>query len=275
MPKSGGNRPAARGGDLPLRGRHAAVTGASRGIGAAIADALARLGADVTLLARDEELLRRRAEEINGRTEQGGRARTARLDVTDEASVEAAFGAAVQQGGAVSILVNCSGVAGSVPFHRMEVAHWRETLDTNLTGTFLCTRQVYPAMRDAGWGRIVNIASTAGLAGYPYIAAYTASKHGVVGLTRALALEAAKTGVTVNAVCPGYTETEMVRRTIENIAAKTGRSEEEALQQIAANNPQGRLIQPEEVAGVVTWLCLPGADSVTGQSIVIAGGEVM
>jgi NAD(P)-dependent dehydrogenase (short-subunit alcohol dehydrogenase family) len=189
--------------------------------------------------------------------------------------VEAAFAAATAANGEVEILVNNAGVAGSAPFHRMDSAHWRQLIDTNLTGNFLCARQVYPAMRKAGWGRIVNIASTAGLKGYPYIAAYTASKHGAIGLTRALALEAARTGVTVNAVCPGYTETDIVRGTIDNIVAKTGRSADEALGELTAHNPQARLIQPWEVAETVAWLCLAAADSITGQSIAVAGGEVM
>ena len=175
-----------------LAGRHAVVTGATRGIGRAIAETLAGLGADVTLMGRDEALLGMRKKALGGTTN------AVPCDVTDEASVEAAFAAAAEAGGPVSILINNAGAAGSAPFHRMETAHWRHMLETNLTGAFLCTRQVYPAMREAGWGRIVTIASTSGLKGYGYIAAYAASKHGVIGMTRSLALEAARSGVTVN-----------------------------------------------------------------------------
>ena len=252
-----------------LAGRHAVVTGATRGIGWAIAQALAGLGADLTLMGRNEESLAERRKALGGTTN------AVACDVTDEASVEAAFAAAGEAGGAVSILINNAGAAGSAPFHRMTTAHWREMLDTNLTGAFLCARRVYPAMRDAGWGRIVTVASTAGLKGYGYIAAYAASKHGVIGLTRSLALEAARTGVTVNAVCPGYTDTDIVRATVDNIVAKTGRTPDDARAELAAHNPQGRLIEPREVADTVAWLCLPASASITGQSIAVAGGEVM
>ena len=189
--------------------------------------------------------------------------------------MRAAFEAAAEKLGPVSILINNAGIAGSAAFHRMELAHWQSMIETNLTGTFLCTRAAYPAMREAKWGRIVNVASTAGLSGYAYIAAYAASKHGMIGLTRSLALEAAKTGVTVNAVCPGYTDTDIVRTTLDSIMEKTGRSEEEALAELTQLNPQGRLIQPAEVAETVAWLCLDSSASITGQSIVIAGGEIM
>jgi 3-hydroxybutyrate dehydrogenase len=148
-------------------------------------------------------------------------------------------------------------------------------LDINLTGSFHCIRAVLPAMRAGGFGRIVNIASTAGQIGYPYVTAYCAAKHGVIGLTRALAAEVATESITVNAVCPGYTDTEIVKQTVTNIQSKTGRSEADALAALVARNPQRRLVQPIEVANAVAWLCLPGSDSVTGQSIMVAGGEVM
>ena len=251
-----------------LAGHHAVVTGATRGIGQAIAETLSGLGANLTLMGRNESLLAERKKELGGKTF------AVACDVGDETSVESAFAAAIENNGEVSILINNAGAAGSAPFHRMETAHWREMLETNLTGAFLCTRQVYPAMRTAGWGRIVTVASTSGLKGYGYIAAYAASKHGVIGMTRSLAHEAARSGVTVNAVCPGYTDTDIVRDTVENIVAKTGRSAEEARAELAIHNPQGRLIQPWEVAETVAWLCLPGSASITGQSIAVAGGEV-
>jgi NAD(P)-dependent dehydrogenase (short-subunit alcohol dehydrogenase family) len=157
----------------------------------------------------------------------------------------------------------------------MDRDHWDRMLGINLTGVFLCCRAVLPGMLQRQFGRIVNIASTAGLRGYAYVAAYAAAKHGVIGLTRSLALETARRGITVNAVCPGYTETDMLERTIANIQAKTGRTAGEARAELTRSNPQDRLIQPEEVAAAVVWLCGPGTASVTGQSIVVAGGEVM
>lgn len=255
-------------GGAPLRGRHAVVTGATRGIGWEIAQTLGRLGATVTLMGRDEKLLAGRTKEL-GKNHHG-----VTCDVADAASVEAAFTKAVDARGAVQILINNAGIGASAPFHRMDDDHWNSIINTNLNGTFHCSRRVYPAMRDAGWGRIVNVASTAGLKGYGYIAAYAASKHGVVGLTRALAIEAAKTGVTVNAVCPGYTDTDIVANTVETITAKTGRTAAQARAELAHHNPQGRLVQPWEVAETVAWLCLPASASITGQSIAIAGGEV-
>ncbi len=258
-------------GGAPLKGRHAAVTGAGRGIGWEVAETLARLGANVTLMGRNAETLSARETEISAA---GGKAHAIACDVADEASVTAAFDGAAAAMGAVEILINNAGIGASAPFHRMDSEHWRNILRTNLDGTFFCTRHVFPSMREAGWGRIVNVASTAGLKGYGYIAAYAASKHGVIGLTRALAIEAATKGVTVNAVCPGYTDTDIVADTVDNIVAKTGRSAEEARAELAHHNPQGRLVQPWEVAETVAWLCLPASAAITGQSIVVAGGEV-
>lgn len=251
-----------------LEKRHAVITGGGSGIGAAIADRLAEQGASVTLMARKKERLESKAKGLP-------RAQGVSVDITDEDAVNKAFAEATDAFGPVDILVNNAGLAEAVPFHKQDFAHWKKTVDVNLHGTFLCTHAVIGHMREARWGRVINVASTAGLIGYAYVSAYTAAKHGVVGLTKSLALELATKGVTVNAVCPGYTETDIVRDAIDNIVAKTGRSEEEAMAELTARNPQGRLVQPEEVAAAVAWLCADDSASVTGQSIAVAGGEVM
>jgi len=248
-----------------LAGKHAVVTGASRGIGLAIARRLLAQGARVTLMARDAAGLDAAAREL------GGGVAWQTMDVTDPASVAQAFALA----GAVDILVNNAGQAASSPFMRTDAAMWQRMLDANLSGAYHCIQAALPAMLEAGWGRIVNVASTAGLTGYRYVAAYCAAKHGLVGLTRALALELATKGVTVNAVCPGYTETDIVQEAVANIVRKTGRSEEEARAELASNNPQGRLVQPDEVAHAVAMLCMPAASAMNGQAIAVAGGEVM
>jgi NAD(P)-dependent dehydrogenase (short-subunit alcohol dehydrogenase family) len=253
-----------------LAGLHAVVTGGSRGIGAVIAGALVAEGVHVSLLGRDRAALERVVEELGGET----RARAFTADVTDSSSVEKAFIAARNHFGAVQLLINNAGQAASAKFTDTDEKLWNQLIAVNLHGTYLCCRQAVPDMLSAGFGRIVNVASIAGLRGAAYISAYVSSKHAVVGLTRALALEYATRNITVNAVCPGYVDTDIVKSAVANIVSKTGRSEAEALASLVASNPQRRLIEPREVADTVMWLCRPGSESVTGQSLVLAGGEV-
>jgi NAD(P)-dependent dehydrogenase (short-subunit alcohol dehydrogenase family) len=250
-----------------LASKHALVTGGARGIGAAVARVLLAHGARVTTLGRSC---------VNtGDDAAPGHASHVVADVSDFADVRRALEEARSRYGPIDILINNAGQAGSAPFVKMESSLWRTMMAVNLDGTFYCTQAALPGMLAVGWGRIVNIASTAGLVGYGYVSAYCAAKHGVVGLTRALALEVATKGITVNAVCPGYTETDMVRESVKRIVAKTGRTPEQALAELVSQNPQKRLIQPEEVANAVAWLCLPGSEAVTGQAIAISGGEAM
>jgi NAD(P)-dependent dehydrogenase (short-subunit alcohol dehydrogenase family) len=253
-----------------LAGRHVLVTGASRGIGADLATTLAAAGARVSLVGRDTARLAAVAAQVGG----ADHAVPMAADVTDPASVKAAFVTARRQFGPIHILVNNAGQAAAAKFTDTDETLWARIIGVNLTGTYLCTREAVPDMLQAGFGRIVNIASIAGLRGAAYISAYAASKHAVIGLTRSLALEYATRNITVNAVCPGYTDTDIVKRAVDNIVQKTGRSATEALATLTATNPQGRLIAPAEVSNTVLWLCRPGTESVTGQSIVIAGGEV-
>jgi NAD(P)-dependent dehydrogenase (short-subunit alcohol dehydrogenase family) len=252
-----------------LQVHHALVTGGGSGIGAAIALALVAQGARVTVMGRRMEVLQALVQQHPESLH------AVCADVADAEQVATAFADALAHLGPVSMLVNCAGQASSAPFIKTDATLWQQMLAVNLTGTFNCTQAALPAMLHAGWGRIVNVASTAGLTGYAYVAAYCAAKHGVIGLTKALALEVAKKGITVNAVCPGYTETEILRESIANVVAKTGRSEAEARAEFAKGNPQGRIVQPDEVADTVVWLCGAGASAITGQAISVSGGEVM
>ncbi|MFZ0032827.1 MAG: SDR family oxidoreductase, partial [Candidatus Cybelea sp.] len=246
---------------VSVAGRHALVTGGARGIGLAIAERLAREGARVTIVSRTPRVTLSGVEGCFA----------AQADVTNEQQVHRAFAAAREANGPIEILVNNSGIAESAPLKRTDLAMWQRILATNLTGTFLCTRQVVEEMVATGWGRIVNVASTAGLDGAPYLSAYCASKHGVIGFTRAIAAEFASTGVTANAVCPGYVETEMIVRAIANITARTGRSEKAARELLASGNPEGRIATVHEVAEAVLDL-INGTQ--TGVARVIPGSTV-
>lgn len=246
--------------------RHAFITGASRGIGAAIARALADDGWRLTLIAREAPTVL--AAELD--------AFAVAMDQADADSVAAAFAAARTAQGPLTALVNNAGAVETAPFAKTTPDLWQRMLAVNLTGPYLCCQAALADIRAAGaQGRIVNIASTAALKGYAYVSAYVAAKHGVLGLTRTLALELAKDGATVNAVCPGYTETDIVRDGIAKVIAKTGRGEAEARAGFTQGNPQGRLVQPDEVAATVRWLCSAGAGAVNGQAIAVCGGETM
>jgi NAD(P)-dependent dehydrogenase (short-subunit alcohol dehydrogenase family) len=249
-----------------LSGSHALVTGGGRGIGRAVAAGLVQAGATVTILGRNRALL----DEVVA----AGEAHFAlAADICDEAATSAAIAVAAARQ-PVDILVANAGAAESAPFLKSDAAMFRRMMDVNFMGVVYAAQAVLPAMKTRGHGRIVAVASTSAIKGYAYVTAYAAAKHAVVGLVRSLALEVAKSGVTVNAVCPGFTETDLVAGSIDNIMSKTGRSREQAVAELTKHNPQGRLIAPQEVADAILWLCSSGAGAITGQAIAVAGGEI-
>ncbi|MGE4325942.1 MAG: SDR family NAD(P)-dependent oxidoreductase [Pseudodonghicola sp.] len=246
---------------MMLAGKHAVVTGGGTGVGAEVARTLAEAGAKVTIMGRSEAPLKAQGLPY------------LLCDVTEAEAVQAAFAAARAEQGPIDIMVANAGAAESVPFAKMTPEHLSAMLAVNLIGVSNCWQAALPDMKAAGWGRMIAVASTAAQKGYPYVAAYCAAKHGVLGLTRALSIELAMTGITVNAICPGFIETPLLDRSIANIVKTTGMSEEQAAKSLKAGNPQKRFIQTDEVAGAALWLCTEAARSVNGHALSLSGGE--
>ncbi|MFN3129845.1 SDR family NAD(P)-dependent oxidoreductase [Roseibium sp.] len=247
---------------MTLTGKHVIVTGGGSGAGAEIAHTFVTAGAKVTIMGRNAEKLA--AQKLAYQV----------CDVSDPAAIKLAFGAAREQNGAISVVVANAGATESVPFAKMSPEAFNANLAVNLTGVAFSFQAALDDMKDAGWGRMIAIASTAGLKGYPYVSGYCAAKHGVVGLTRSLSLELARTGITVNAICPGFLETPMLERSIENMVEKTGMDREAAAGTLRKINPQNRFVQPREVAETALWLCSDGAASVNGHALSLSGGEI-
>ncbi|MFY0660624.1 MAG: SDR family NAD(P)-dependent oxidoreductase [Shimia sp.] len=252
---------------MSVAGKHAIVTGGGTGVGAAIAESMAHAGAKVTVVGRREAPLR----EVAGKHKFIG---WKVCDVTDAEAVRAAFAEARALDGPIEIVVANAGAAASVPFAKMTPDHLTTMLNVNLAGVVNVWQAALADMQTAGWGRLIAVASTAGLKGYPYVSGYCAAKHGVVGLTRSVAIEMGDSGITANAICPGFVDTPMLDRSIENIVAKTGMSAEKARASLTRGNPQGRFIEVDEVAGAALWLCDDAARSVNGHAMTLSGGEV-
>lgn len=246
-----------------LAGKRVLITGGGSGVGANMALAFAEAGADVIITGRRVQALEQVAAQHSA-------IRAIAADVTDEASVQSLFA----QAGWVDIVIANAGAAESAPLAKTSLTTWQNMLAVNLTGVFLTLREGLKQMQERHWGRLIVVASTAGLKGYAYVVPYAAAKHGAIGLVRSLALEVATQGITVNALCPGFLDTEMTERSVSNIMQKTGRSREQALAVLASTNPQQRLIQPSEVSSAALWLCTAGSEGINGQALAIAGGEV-